>query len=80
MGTAIILITHDLGVMAEMAQRVVVMYAGPKVEEAPVAQLFSDPLHPYTVGLLGSIPKLNSFLATRARRCVFRRSKVPFLH
>ena len=64
LGTAIILITHDLGVMAEMAQRVVVMYAGRKVEEAPVAQLFSDPLHPYTVGLLGSIPRLNSSLAT----------------
>ena len=55
LGTAIILITHDLGVMAEMAQRVVVMYAGRKVEEAPVAQLFSDPLHPYTVGLLSLI-------------------------
>jgi len=64
LGTAIILITHDLGVMAEMAQRVVVMYAGRKVEEAPVAQLFADPLHPYTVGLLGSIPRLNSSLAT----------------
>ena len=64
LGTAIILITHDLGVVAEMAQRVVVMYAGRKVEEAPVAQLFADPLHPYTVGLLGSIPRLNSSVAT----------------
>ena len=64
LGTAIILITHDLGVVAEMAQRVIVMYAGRKVEEGPVAQLFADPLHPYTVGLLGSIPRLNSSVAT----------------
>ena len=64
LGTAIILITHDLGVVAEMAQRVIVMYAGRKVEEATVAQLFADPLHPYTVGLLGSIPRLNSSVAT----------------
>jgi peptide/nickel transport system ATP-binding protein len=57
-GAAIILITHDLGVVAEMAQRVVVMYAGRKVEEAPVDALFARPLHPYTKGLLGSIPRL----------------------
>ena len=57
-GAAIILITHDLGVVAEMAQRVVVMYAGRKVEEAPVDALFARPLHPYTNGLLGSIPRL----------------------
>jgi peptide/nickel transport system ATP-binding protein len=57
-GAAIILITHDLGVVAEMAQRVVVMYAGRKVEEAPVDALFERPLHPYTKGLLGSIPRL----------------------
>jgi oligopeptide/dipeptide ABC transporter ATP-binding protein len=57
-GAAIILITHDLGVVAEMAQRVVVMYAGRKVEEAPVDALFAAPLHPYTKGLLGSIPRL----------------------
>ena len=57
-GAAIILITHDLGVVAEMAQRVVVMYAGRKVEEAPVDALFARPLHPYTTGLLGSIPRL----------------------
>jgi len=54
--TAIVLITHDLGVIAEMASRVVVMYAGKVVEEAPVKPLFKDPRHPYTVGLLGSIP------------------------
>ena len=58
-GTAIILITHDLGVVAEMAQRVVVMYAGKKVEEAEVGDLFSKPLHPYTLGLLNSMPRLD---------------------
>src|SRR5215831_18233925 len=55
---AIVLITHDLGVVAEMAQRVVVMYAGRKAEEAPVASLFRRPLHPYTKGLLASVPRL----------------------
>jgi len=55
---AILLITHDLGVVAEMAQRVFVMYAGRKVEEAPVADLFARPRHPYTRGLLASIPRL----------------------
>ena len=57
-GAAILLITHDLGVVAEMAERVVVMYAGRKVEEAPVEALFARPRHPYTRGLLGSIPQL----------------------
>jgi peptide/nickel transport system ATP-binding protein len=56
-GAAIILITHDLGVVAEMAARVVVMYAGAKVEEADVATIFADPRHPYTRGLLGAVPK-----------------------
>jgi oligopeptide/dipeptide ABC transporter ATP-binding protein len=59
-GAAIVLITHDLGVVAEMAERVVVMYAGRKVEEAPVGPLFARPLHPYTRGLLESIPKLRA--------------------
>jgi oligopeptide/dipeptide ABC transporter ATP-binding protein len=54
--TSIVLITHDLGVIAEMASRVIVMYAGKVVEEAPVKELFKDPRHPYTQGLLGSIP------------------------
>src|ERR1700719_4435979 len=58
LGTAVILITHDLGIVAEMAQRVIVMYAGRKVEEAPVDALFTRPLHPYTRGLLASIPRL----------------------
>ena len=56
LGTAIIMITHDLGVVAETAQSVVVMYAGRKVEQAKVNELFARPLHPYTRGLLRSIP------------------------
>ncbi len=59
-GAAIMLITHDLGVVAEMAQRVIVMYAGRKVEEASVVDLFARPRHPYTRGLLDSIPKLGA--------------------
>ena len=58
-GAAVMLITHDLGVIAETAQRVVVMYAGRKVEEAPVKALFARPRHPYTRGLMTSIPRLN---------------------
>jgi peptide/nickel transport system ATP-binding protein len=58
-GTAIILITHDLGVVAELADDVVVMYSGRIVERAPVDRLFAEPQHPYTIGLLGSIPKVN---------------------
>ena len=57
-GTAVVLITHDLGVVAEMAHRVVVMYAGRTVEEASVADLFRTPRHPYTQGLLASVPRL----------------------
>jgi peptide/nickel transport system ATP-binding protein len=59
LGTSIVLITHDLGVVAETAQRVVVMYAGKKVEEAPVKALFEAPMHPYTLGLMGSVPRLS---------------------
>jgi peptide/nickel transport system ATP-binding protein len=58
-GTAIILITHDLGVIAELADDVAVMYAGRIVEHAGVARLFAEPQHPYTIGLLGSIPRLH---------------------
>ena len=58
LGTAVILITHDLGVIAETVQRVIVMYAGRKVEECAVELLFAEPLHPYTHGLLESIPSL----------------------
>ncbi|RAI57261.1 ABC transporter ATP-binding protein [Roseicella frigidaeris] len=61
-GAAIVLITHDLGVVAEVAERVIVMYAGRKVEEAAVGPLFNHPKHPYTQGLLGSMPKLGSSL------------------
>jgi len=66
-GTAIVLITHDMGVVAENADRVVVMYAGRKVEEAPADELFDRPGHPYTEGLLGSIPHLGGAGRNRAR-------------
>jgi peptide/nickel transport system ATP-binding protein len=74
MDAAIILITHDLGVVAEMAQRVVVMYAGRKVEEAPVKELFRHPRHPYTVGLLNSVPHLG---ASRGRAMAPRLAEIP---
>ena len=57
---SILLITHDLGVVAEMCSRVIVMYAGKIVEEAPVEILFGNPTHPYTQGLIASVPKLGS--------------------
>ncbi|HLJ21018.1 MAG TPA: ABC transporter ATP-binding protein [Stellaceae bacterium] len=56
-GAAVMLITHDLGVVAETCQRVIVMYAGRKVEEAPVLELFDRPMHPYTRGLMASVPR-----------------------
>ena len=71
---SIILITHDLGVVAEMAHRVVVMYAGRKVEEAPVRQLFAMPRHPYTRGLLDSMPRLGESLGGHARK---RLTEIP---
>ena len=58
--SSILLITHDLGVVAEMCTRVIVMYAGKIVEEAPVRQLFASPTHPYTQGLIASVPKLGA--------------------
>ena len=58
LGMAMLIITHDLGVIAEIADEVVVMYAGKVVESAPVDALFADPQHPYTIGLLGSIPRI----------------------
>jgi oligopeptide/dipeptide ABC transporter ATP-binding protein len=67
-GTAIVLITHDMGVVAENADRVVVMYAGRKVEEATADELFDRPGHPYTKGLLGSIPHLDQAAKGGARR------------
>jgi peptide/nickel transport system ATP-binding protein len=74
-GAAIMLITHDLGVVAEVADQVVVMYAGRKVEEAPVGELFANPRHPYTQGLLGAVPKLGSSLSGHAERL----SEIPGL-
>ena len=71
--TAIILITHDLGVVAEMADRVAVMYAGRKVEEADVFELFANPRHPYTRGLMRSIPRL----AETDRPAVDRLEEIP---
>ncbi len=79
-GAAIMLITHDLGVVAEMAERVIVMYAGRKVEEAPVDEIFARPMHPYTQGLLGAVPKLGSSLVLDGRtRLAEIRGRVPSL-
>ncbi|WP_325050405.1 ABC transporter ATP-binding protein [Falsigemmobacter faecalis] len=72
-GTAVLLITHDLGVVAEMADQVIVMYAGRVVERAAVAELFDRPLHPYTVGLLRAMPVLND----RAGRLIPIEGTVP---
>ena len=74
-GTAVILITHDLGVVAEIAQRVIVMYAGRKVEEATVEDLFARPRHPYTRGLIGSIPRLGLIRAQQVQ--VQRLQEIP---
>jgi len=66
--TAILLITHDLGIVAETADRVVVMYAGKVVEEASVQEIFEHPQHPYTQGLLKSIPRIDHHLGSRRER------------
>jgi peptide/nickel transport system ATP-binding protein len=76
LGTALILITHNLGVVAETAQRVIVMYAGKKVEEADVDALFAQPLHPYTHGLLASIPRLE-IMAGRNSGSIDRLKEIP---
>ena len=78
-GAAIILITHDLGVVAEVASRVIVMYAGRKVEEAPVVELFRAPKHPYTQGLIGAVPKLGSSLVGGRTRLAEIPGLVPSL-
>ncbi|WP_342643844.1 ABC transporter ATP-binding protein [Rhodoligotrophos ferricapiens] len=79
--TAIVLITHDLGLVAENADRVMVMYAGQAVEEADVAQLFECPHHPYTRGLLGSVPRLgSSTLSGGRKRLVEIEGNVPALN
>ena len=75
LGTAIVLITHDMGVIAENADRVVVMYAGKKVEEASVEELFSHPMHPYTEGLLGSIPRMGVAAKNKSKR--LRLNEIP---
>jgi peptide/nickel transport system ATP-binding protein len=80
MRAAIVLITHDLGVVAEVAERVMVMYAGRKVEEAPVKDLFRSPRHPYTRGLLGAVPKLGSSLDGAKTKLAEIPGLVPNLH
>jgi len=67
LGMAILLITHDMGVIAETAQRVDVMYGAQVVEEAPVGELFKEPLHPYTQGLLRSIPRIDIAATTKQK-------------
>ncbi|OKO71990.1 ABC transporter ATP-binding protein [Bradyrhizobium sp. NAS96.2] len=79
LGTGLILITHDLGVVAQTAQRVIVMYAGKKVEEATVESLFETPLHPYTRGLMASIPAVPSPDAKEDVRLVEIPGMVPSL-
>ena len=78
-GMAIMYITHNLGVVAEMAQEVVVMYMGKVVEETDVKTIFLNPLHPYTVGLLASIPQLNETIThpDRSRRLQTIKGMVP---
>jgi peptide/nickel transport system ATP-binding protein len=79
LGMALILITHDLGVVAQTAQRVIVMYAGRKVEEADVEILFADPRHPYTRGLMASIPAVPSFQGKSDARLTEIPGAVPSL-
>jgi len=78
-GTGIILITHDLGVVAEMADRVAVMYTGMIVEEAPVKSLFKSPQHPYTIGLLKSIPRIDEAGKAKRTRLHVIKGMVPDL-
>ncbi len=78
-GTGIILITHDLGIVAEMADRVAVMYAGKIVEEASVKDLYFTPQHPYTIGLLKSIPRLRKGKGLRVKRLPVIPGMVPDL-
>jgi peptide/nickel transport system ATP-binding protein len=78
LGMAVLLITHAMGVVAETARRVVVMYAGKVVEEAPVAELFKQPLHPYTQGLIRSIPRID-FATDQKQRLEAIKGTVPKL-
>jgi peptide/nickel transport system ATP-binding protein len=79
LGTGLILITHDLGVVAQTAQRVIVMYAGKKVEEATVEALFENPRHPYTRGLMASMPAVISLGAKTDARLTEIPGMVPSL-
>jgi peptide/nickel transport system ATP-binding protein len=79
LGTGLILITHDLGVVAQTAQRVIVMYAGKKVEEASVETLFESPRHPYTRGLMASMPAVATFGSNSDARLVEIPGMVPSL-
>jgi peptide/nickel transport system ATP-binding protein len=80
-GTAIVLITHDLGVVADMADRAIVMYAGRKVEESPIDDIFANPQHPYTMGLLGAVPHPGNVPAAgEHRRLTEIKGRVPILH
>ncbi len=76
-GTAVVLITHDLGVVAETANRVVVMYAGRKVEEAPVGEVFANPKHPYMTGLMSSIPRVASARGLTGVDAASRLTEIP---
>ena len=86
LGMAIIWITHDLGVIAGLADRVLVMYGGFIIEEAPVKELYANPRHPYTLGLLGSLPRLDEMEHTAAgvdrrrcrRSCMQKPTSCPF--
>lgn len=80
LGMAILLITHNLGIVAETAQRIVVMYAGKIMEEAPTLQLFENPLHPYTRGLQRSIPKIGQKYRSSNRKLQEIPGVVPDLH
>jgi peptide/nickel transport system ATP-binding protein len=79
-GTSILLITHDLGVVADIADRVAIMYAGHQVESGPVDDLFAHPQHPYTAGLLGAVPRPDRFNRSGSRRLQEIPGLVPVLH
>ena len=78
--SAILLITHNLGVVAEFAKRVIVMYSGKIVEEAPAIPIFESPLHPYTIGLMGSMPVLGSKAVRGKQRLTEIPGMVPSLN
>jgi oligopeptide/dipeptide ABC transporter ATP-binding protein len=76
-GMSVLLITHDLGIIAENAETVAIMYAGRLVEQAPVAELFNAPMHPYTQGLLGSVPAARGTKLTPVRGMVPKPWELP---